>query len=319
MENVLSIAMSKSDRTNGILTGEAHLPSFRFETKSTMVEEIFVKQASEACFDISEHSLASYLIALDRGETRLTAIPVFLSRSFRHNAIYVRSDSTWKHPSELRHRRFGFPEYQMTAAVWVRAYLRHEWGIAADDIDWVTFRPERIPIEIPAERSSSDDIFDALVSGEVDAIMSARRPPERYFPLSGEGGKIRRLIPEVWNVEREYYNNTGFFPIMHLVSLKKETVENYPNLPKQLYDLMLEVKDKSVSNLFETVKNGTSIPFLWEAAEKSAHLLDSDVWPYGLSSNWNQIQTFIQYLKEDGLIKNDLSKDQVFASGVLDT
>src|SRR4051812_20056784 len=117
--------MSKSDRTNSILSGQAHLPNFSLETKSTNVEEIFVNQATDACYDIAEMSLASYLIGLDRGETRLTAIPVFLSRAFRHNALYVKADSDISDPRDLRHCKIGFPEYQMTAAVWIRAYLRH--------------------------------------------------------------------------------------------------------------------------------------------------------------------------------------------------
>jgi len=319
LSNHLTIAMSHSDRTNPILTGQASLPSFDLEVKSTMVEEIFANQAAHASYDIAEMSLASYLIGLDRGETRLTAIPVFLSRSFRHNALYVRSDSEFTHPEQLRNRTIGVPEYQMTAAVWIRAYFRHEWNVPAEEINWVTFRPERIPVETPAKRSQSDDLFEALLSGEVDAIMSARRPPETYFPRSGKGGSIRRLLPDVWQDEREYYQKNGVFPIMHLVSLKQETVEKYPDLPKNLYDLMDKVKTDSVQNLFETVKNAASIPWLWEAAEQSAELLGPDVWPYGIEKNWKQIESFMQYLQEDGLISKRFSPEQIFAAGVLTT
>jgi 4,5-dihydroxyphthalate decarboxylase len=318
-ERQLAIAMSKSDRTNSILSGQAHLPNFSLETKSTNVEEIFVNQATDACYDIAEMSLASYLIGLDRGETRLTAIPVFLSRAFRHNALYVKADSDITDPRDLRHCKIGFPEYQMTAAVWIRAYLRHEWNVPIEDISFVTYRPERIPIEVPAQRSSSDNLFEGLVTGEVDAIMSARRPPANYFSNTGNGGKLRRLIPDVWNKEREYYQKTGIFPIMHLVSLKKETVEKYPDLPLNVYQLMEQAKQQSIQNLFETVKNATSVPFLWEAAESSSELMGEDIWPYGLKANWKQIELFIDYLKEDGLIKNRLSAEQVFASGVLHT
>lgn len=319
MDNTLTLALSQSDRTNALLSGQLNLSGFRLQPQKATVEEIFVNQVSKACYDIAELSLASYLIALDRGETRLKAIPVFLSRAFRHNAIYVRSDSPWTHPTELRHRRFGFPEYQMTAAVWVRAHFRHEWGIPTEDIEWVTFRPERIPVETPAVRSTTENIFDALVSGEVDAVMSARRPPERYFPKTAEGGAIRRLFPDVWQEERSYYRKTGIFPIMHLVSLKSEVVEKYPELPKQVYDLMLKAKNDAVNSLLETVKNGTSAAFLWEAAESSASLLGNDLWPFGMQANWKQIETFMQYLKEDGLINKTFAPDQVFDLGVQDT
>jgi len=318
-EKQLTIAMAKSDRTNAIFSGEAKIPNFTLKTKSTNVEEIFVNQAADACYDIAEMSLASYLIGLDRGETRLTAIPVFLSRSFRHNALYVRADSDITDPRQLRNRKVGLPEYQMTAAVWIRAYFRHEWGVPVEEIRWVTYRPERILIETPAERSASNDIYEGLVNGEVDAIMSARRPPEKYFSNTSDGSKIRRLIPDVWHNEREYYKRTGVFPIMHLVSLKKETVEKYPELPATVYNVLKEAKNESINNLFETVKNATSIPFLWEAAEGSASLMGQDIWPYGLVANKKQIESFIKYLQEDGLIKGEISIDQIFDASVLNT
>ncbi len=319
MEKILTIAMSESDRTSKIMSGQEQLPPFRFEPQKASVEEIFVKQISEAAYDIAELSLASYLIALGRGEKRLTAIPVFLSRSFRHNAIYVRSDRPWVHPSELRNRRFGFPEYQMTAAVWVRAFFRDEWGIANDEMEWYTFRPERVPIQTPAKRASSEDIFQALVDGEVDAIMSARRPPEKFFPRTGEGGAIRRLFPDVWEEERKYFAKTGIFPIMHLVSLRKETVQTNPDLPKRLYELLLNQKEESVSQLLETVKNNTSAPWLWESVEQSMKTMNGDIWPYGLKANWDQIETFMGYLQQDGLLDRKLSPEEVFDSSVLDT
>lgn len=317
-DSKLTIAMSESDRTLKLLTGARRLPGYELEVQRESIEDIFVKQISQAVYDVSELSLASYLIAKGGGDVRLTAIPVFLSRSFRHNTIYVRSDSPFRHPSELKGHRFGFPEYQMTAAVWVRGLFRQEWGISQDDIQWFTFRPERVPVEIPALLTEGD-IFAALAEGKVDAIMSARRPPADLFPTSGEGGVIRRLIPDVWNVEREYYGRTNIFPIMHLVSLKQETVSAHPELPRQLYELMQGIKNEGISELLETIKNHTSDPWIWESVEHSSKLLKGDIWPYGTKENWGQIQKFMTYLQEDGLLKRELSLEEVFHTSVLDT
>ncbi|NMO96394.1 4,5-dihydroxyphthalate decarboxylase [Paenibacillus lemnae] len=319
MEKALTVAMSESDRTQKIMSGQETLGDLRLEPQKASVEEIFVKQISEAVYDVAELSLASYLIALGRGEQRLTAIPVFLSRSFRHNAIYVRSDSPWTHPSQLKNRKFGFPEYQMTAAVWVRGFFRHEWGIANDEMSWFTYRDERVPIETPAQRGTGDDIFKALADGEVDAVMTARRPPASYFPDTGEGGVLRRLFPDVWEEERSYYRKTGIFPIMHLVSLKEETVRQHPELPGQLYQLMLNRKNEGIAQMLETIKNQTSAPWIWESVEQSAKLMDSDIWPYGLKANWSQIQLFMSYLQEDGLLQQTLAPEQVFHPSVLHT
>ncbi|WP_068785800.1 substrate-binding domain-containing protein [Paenibacillus phocaensis] len=316
----LTVAMSESDRTLKLLNGAKPLPGFELDVQQESIEEIFVKQISQAAYDVSELSLASYLIARGGGDSRLTAIPAFLSRSFRHNAIYVRSDCPYTHPSELKGKRFGFPEFQMTAAVWVRGMFRHEWGIANEEMEWFTFRPERVPVKIPATLTEGD-IFEALAEGKVDAIMTARRPPAKLFPASGEGGVLRRLFPEVWNVEREYYGRTGIFPIMHLVSLKAETVRQFPELPKQLYKHMLEIKDEGIAGLLETIRNATSNPFVWESAEQSAKLMNGDMWPYGVSANWPQIETFISYLQEDGLLDRSFAPkpQEVFHPSVQDT
>ena len=312
----LSVAFSESDRTWSVLHGRAKLMNFELEPQFLSVEDIFAKQIVEPVFDVAELSLSSYLIALNQGEKRLTAIPAFLSRAFRHNAIYVRSDSPYVHPSELKGCRFGFPEYQMTAAVWVRALFRHEWGIPNDAMEWITFRPERLPIHSPAKRSETPDMFEALVNGEVEAVMSARRPPERYFPRSGEGGTIRRLFPDVWQLERDYYRRTGIFPIMHLVSVKAETAEKYPSLPGDFYGLLLEQKDEAIDRMLETVKAEVANPWLWESIENAIGTME-DPWPYGVRSNWDQIELFMSYLQEDGLLDRKLAPEQVFHASVL--
>ncbi|SFA78010.1 4,5-dihydroxyphthalate decarboxylase [Cohnella sp. OV330] len=314
----LTVAMSESDRTLKLLSGARRPEGFELEAKRETVEQIFINQISEATYDVAELSLASYLIAKGGGDTRLTAIPVFLSRSFRHNAIYVRADSPWRHPSELKGKRFGFPEYQMTAAVWVRGMFREEWAIRGDELQWFTFRPERVPVDIPAKLTEGD-IFEALAEGRVDAVMSARRPPAHLFPASGEGGVIRRLIPNVWDEERAYYGRTGIFPIMHLVSLKTETVERHPELPRFLYELMLDIKNEGIDAQLETIKNNSSDPWGWESVERSSKLMNGDIWPYGAAANWAQIGKFMGYLREDGLLKRGLAPEEVFHPSVWHT
>ncbi len=316
-EMELQVALSVSDRTQPIITGAARPPGFRLTCAAASVEEIFVRQVSEAAFDVAELSLASYLTALGRGEQRLSAIPVFLSRAFRHNALYVRADSDIHDLSALRGRRFGLPEYQMTAAVWVRALLR-DADLANDDLQWLTYRPERVPVPVPATRGQASDVFEALVTGEVDVIMSARRPPERYFPRTGAPGTMRRLFDHPWDEERAYVQRTGVFPIMHLVSVRRDTIRQHPDLPRALYHLFERVKNDAVDRLTETVILSATLPWAVESAEVATRLMNDDPWPYGLASNRRQIETFIAYLREDGLLDRPLSLEDVFDASTMD-
>jgi 4,5-dihydroxyphthalate decarboxylase len=207
----------------------------------------------------------------------------------------------------------------MTAAVWVRGWFREEWGVSTDEIEWVTYRPERIDIPVPATRGQADNLFEGLVNGEVDAIMSARRPPEEYFPSTGEPGKIKRLFPDVWNDEREFYNRTGVFPIMHLVTVRNDVCSEFPNLPLQIYQTFSQVKDAAVANLIETIKLGVTLPFVLQSVEEAQRLMNGDIWPYGVSKNEAQLKRFIQYLVDDGLIKQPVPLEQVFHPSVMNT
>ncbi|MCL6452971.1 MAG: 4,5-dihydroxyphthalate decarboxylase [Alicyclobacillus sp.] len=318
-DRTLSVAMSTSDRTAPLLSGQTVLPGYEVRPEQATIEEIFQRQLTDAPYDVAETSLASYLIALDRGEQRLTGIPVFLSRSFRHNALYVRSDSPIEHPSQLKGCRFGFPEFQMTAAVWVRGWFRDEWGLGPDDVEWVTYRPERIDVPVPAVRGKAENLFEGLIEGEVDAVMSARRPPAAYFPLDGRAGRIRRLFPDAWAEERAFYRRTGVFPIMHLVTVRKEVVAADPALPRTLYDTLAQIKDAAVANLVETIKLGATLPFAVASAEHALREMDGDIWPYGVGKNRAQLERFVAYLVEDGLLSRPISVDAAFDESVLDT
>lgn len=315
----LSLAVSRSDRTRELILNPNVSKELTFELKNTNVEQIFEKQVTDACFDVAELSLSSYLIGKDKGDQRLIALPVFLSRAFRHNAIYVRRNSTFTHPMELKGKKIGLPEFQMTAAVWIRAYFRHEWGVPTEEINWYTYRPERIPIETPAKRADTDNIFTSLLEGEVDAIMTARRPPENLFSLNGEEGGLRRIFTNPWEEERAYFNRTNVFPIMHLLSVKSEIVEENPKLARTLYELFSLLKERALSESFETVKNDTSLPFLWESAEASTKFFGNNIWPYGVKNNWKQIETFMNYLQEDYLISKSFTKEDLFAPTAIDT
>ncbi|PSN82688.1 hypothetical protein B9Q02_11370 [Candidatus Marsarchaeota G1 archaeon BE_D] len=312
-------ATSLTDRTLSFFVKQVELQGFRLKCHTAPVEEIFLKQARELAFDVAEFSLSSYIIMKSRGYSSLTAIPVFPSRSFRHSNIYVRADSSLESFSDLVEKRFGFPEYQMTAAVWVRALLREEGGISNDQIKWFTYRDERIPIKAPVTRGSAPDVFSGLLTNEVDAVFSARRPPAEIFSLDGKGGKIRRLLKDPWGAEKNYFLKTKIFPIMHVITIKSELLNKAPNLAKELFDLFCEAKKQAISNVLETAYLSSILPWSVKEAEETIALMGDDYWPYGLKKNAHTIKKFMEYMQKDGLIDSPLSLDELFHASTLDT
>ena len=202
------------------------------------------------------------------------AVPAFLSRMFRHSAVYIRSDRGIDGPADLRGKRIGVPEYQMSAALWVRGFLADEFAVAAKDINWVQGgletpgRRDKFPLNLPAgfplaSAPSGKTLSAMLAEGELDAVISARRP---CF-VAGHP-KVRRLFPDYRAAERDYYRRSGVFPIMHAVGIRPDLLERHPWLAASVYKAFVEAKRIADADLAETTALKIGLP--WVTAELDA-------------------------------------------------
>src|SRR5215813_6965366 len=130
----LSLAVCDYDRTRAIFDGRATIEGCDLAAVALEPEESFHRAFKFQEFDVSEMSMSSYLLTTARGEAHYVAIPAFVSRLFRHSAIYIRTDRGIARPADLKGRTLGVPEYQMTANVWVRGILSDEYGVKPSDI-----------------------------------------------------------------------------------------------------------------------------------------------------------------------------------------
>lgn len=211
--------LSYLDRTVPIELGEVSpggisLNFVRFTTPS----DIFRQQSQFAEFEASEMSMSTFMMLISRGDDHLVGLPVFPSRQFRHKDIYVNADSGIDRPEDLVGRNVGVQEYQMTAALWVRAILQHEHGVAPRDIHWwsgglatpgyVERLHHDLPSDVALESIPPDRTLEGMLSsGELDALVSVKAPSE----LERGSTAIQRLFPEHRYVERDYFLRTGFF------------------------------------------------------------------------------------------------------------
>src|SRR6266404_150583 len=213
----LTLACGRYDRTQPLIDGRVQPEGVNLTFIPLRPGETFWRMLNHGEFDVSEMSLSSYTILRSEGDTRFIAIPVFPSRIFRHSALYVRTDSPIEIPEDLKGKRVGVGDYQMTAAVWVRGLLMHEYGVKPEDVVWVTGKPIRSikpPDGIRVESIPADKTLEAMLElGEIDALVSVMIP-------SGFGKTVRRLFRDSRKVEIEYYSKTRIFPIMHTLVLK---------------------------------------------------------------------------------------------------
>ena len=184
----ISVAVGDYDRTRPLVDGRVQVDGADPVMMLLSPEEMFFRSMRHEAFDVCELSFSSYAVRTARGDCPYVAIPVFLSRMFRHTSIYVRKDRVHR-PEDLKGRRVGVPEYQLTAIVWARAILQDDYGVTPEDIRWVRGgietpgRPEKIALNLPPgvvveAAPEGMTISEMLNRGEIDGFI-APRPPSR--------------------------------------------------------------------------------------------------------------------------------------------
>jgi 4,5-dihydroxyphthalate decarboxylase len=321
----ITIATWDYDRVRALADGRVPVEGCDVNYITMPVEQILQRAFLHGEFDVAEIGLSPYLIALSRGIARYSAIPAFLSRTFRHSAIYVRADRGIEGAADLRMKRVGVPEYQMSAALWVRGFLHDELGIEASDIRWVqggleTFgRHDKLPLNLPpgfplAAAPNGNSLSRLLADGKLDAIISARQPS-----CFGTGDPlIRRLYPDYRPTEQDYYRRTGVFPIMHAVGIRRDLVDTHPWLAASLYKAFVEAKRLADAELAEVTALKIGLPWLRAELDATRSLMGDDFWPYGVPPNRKTLELMARYSHEQGLAVRKLRVEEMFVPTTLD-
>lgn len=315
----LTLACEDYDRTRPVKDGLVKPEGIELNYLVMPVEEIFWRMMKYEEFDASELSMGAFLTAASRGRRPFVALPVFPSRTFRHRCIFVNTDSGIRRVEDLRGKRMGVPEYSMTAAVWLRGMFQHEYGVAPSEIHWVQAgeehpgRKDRVDFELPSGirlESRPDTTLNALIeSGEIAAMMSPRMPT--CF-LEGSP-RVKRLFPNYRQVEMDYFKKTAMFPIMHVLVIKRSIYEKEPWVAQTLYKAFCEAKEICMRDLYDTNILRVSLPWTSAEYEDTRDLMTADYWAYGLEPNRANLETLHGYLLEQGLIKQRLNLDELFA------
>src|SRR5215471_102971 len=250
VEVPITIACGNYDRTRAIRDGRVKVEGCEVTYLPLYPEEIFFRAFRYQEFDVSELSFSSYIRTVAAGTCAYVGIPAFVSRLFRHSGIYVRADAGIRAPADLKGKRIGLPEYQITAVVWMRGMLQHEYGVLPTEIHWrnggqeEAGRGERTPLKpiagLDLQPIGNDQTLVGLLrDGELDALFTARAPSS-FLAVETH---IDRLFADTRAAEIAYYKKTRLFPIMHLVGVRKTLAEQCPWLATSVYKALCEAKD----------------------------------------------------------------------------
>ncbi|MNS49715.1 4,5-dihydroxyphthalate decarboxylase [compost metagenome] len=303
----LSVAMGDYDRTRALLDGRVQIDGVDPVYMTLSPEEMFFRAMRSQDFDITELSFSSYLVKHSRGESPYIAVPVFLSRAFRHTSIYVRKDRI-KRPEDLKGCRIGIPEYQLTAIVWARSILQDDFGIHPSEVTWVRGgidtpgRPEKVKLNLPADvrveaAPEGRTISELLACGEIDGFI-APRPPS---PAALRNENVAWLFDDPTAVAKDYFSRTGVFPIMHVVGVRKTLAEAHPWLPGAVFKAFSQSKAHAIEQLSDTSATKVTMPFVEEMLKAARETLGEDFWSYGVEANRRTLETFARHHHGQGL------------------
>ncbi len=310
----LTIACWEYDRTRPLMDGRIKPEGIDLHFTCLRPEVTFGRQVQHHEFDVSEFSLSYLTFMRSRGNWHYIGIPVFLSRFFRHSCIYINTHAGIKRPQDLAGKTIGVPWYPMTAAVWMRALLQHDYGVTPAEMSWVYAEdvfPWTPPPELALQRIAPGKSLDQMLeAGEIAALMTARQPA----PFRNGSPNVARLFPNYRAVEEDYFRRTRLFPIMHTLIVRREIQDEHPWVATSLFDAFAQAKQLCYQDLHEADALKYSLPWLLDEAERTEQIMGKDFWHYGIESNRHVIQALVKYSHEQGLAARELPVEELFAT-----
>jgi len=250
-------------------------------------------------------------------------LPVYASRLFRFSSFYANRKAGIKTAKDLRGKRVGVPEWAHTAAVYMRGWLMHEGGVSLSEIEWVQAgtneagRIEKVELSLPKGvrvTSAPDKTLSAMIaSGELDCVIIAR-PPNSFREKHPD---VVRLFPDYEALEHKYYQDSGVYPIMHVIAMRKVILDDQPWVARNLYNAFEESKRRSLERILDPAVSRYPVPWLTNYAVRMQQTFGGNLFPYGIEPNRPTLELFLRYAHEQGIAHRLAKPEEIFPSGIM--
>ena len=269
-------------------------------------------------FDASEMSSSEQVQRLVAGNDSLVALPVFVSRVFRHSFIFINRKAGIAGPKDLAGKRIGVSAYTQTAAVFIRGMLQDEHGVDLSSIRWLQgpmngpggpggkLAKLHKPVAIELN-TAPHSLSDMLARGEVDAVLGALVPDS-----FGAHPDVQRLFPDFRAAEKDYFRRTRIFPTMHLIVIRRAVLEQHPFVARSLYHALDRAKQAAITRMREVGALAYMTPWLADDLREMDEVFGGDPWPYGVEANRPSLEALTRYMAEQGLIAERITLEKLF-------
>jgi len=307
----IRLALRDWDHLVPLVTGRVRPRGFALEIESRAITPDVL---GEPGLHGGETSFSRYALGRGGGDDRLTGLPIFVMRAFRHRCVLVRRDSGLATAKDLAGTRIGLTGWPDSGNTWTRALLRTA-GVDLGGIAWTVGPPaagdgskDRVGSRpLPANVTVTDEpLVDGLAGGRYDAIFTPFMPGEMFT----SGSRFRHLYDDHRDAERDYFGHTGFVPGIHLLALRREVADEHPWLPAALQETFEESKRQWLSrrrHLADTT------PWLLAELEDSTRVFGPDWMPYGAAANAAMTAAFCAELYEQGIAPHPIDAEEMFA------
>jgi 4,5-dihydroxyphthalate decarboxylase len=318
----LTLASADYDHVRDLVHGVVRPAGIALTAFALQIEEIFFRFTKNLEWDVSEMSFAKFTSLTAQGNAPMVGLPVFPSRVFRHSAIYVRGDRGIRTAKDLEGKTVGIPEWAQTAGIYARGFLAETCGVDLASIRWVQAgvnqpgRVEKVELNLPPgvkyEARPDKSLSGMLAAGEVDAAISARVPAS----FTAGSAPIVRLYPDFRAEETRYFKQTGIFPIMHLMVVRRAVFERYPWIAMNLFKAFDEAKKRSVERVRDLTASRMPLPWCPTLAEEFDATFGEDPFPYGVEANRVTLDAFCRFAHDQGLTRRRMTPDDLFPAEV---
>lgn len=319
----LTVATTDYDHFRDFRTGDVRAQGIDTTWLTLGHHEIFARFTANREFDVSELSFAKFTAQVTREDADIIGLPVVCSRLFRFSSFYVNRRSGIRTAQDLAGRRVGSPEWAHSAAVYMRGWLHNEVGVRLQDVHWYQAganapgRVEKVELTLPEgvrlTRVADRSLSQLLADGDIDCAIIAR-PPTCF--LEGHPDVVR-LFPDYVEREEQAYADTGVWPIMHLIALRRVLLERDPWIARNLVNAFEESKRRSLERLLDPAVSRYPLPWLATYAERMSERFGGDPFPFGIEANRPTLDQMLLYSHQQGIAHRLATADEIFPAGVM--